>query len=711
VTLRTKIVAAWFIAAAGAIVAVGLVWIAWPARAPEFSAVRAAFTPSDAFLLDRDGAVIDTVRVDMKTRRFEWQSLTEISPAFVTAVVQGEDARFREHDGIDWRSVAGALRDRYVRGRHRGASTITMQVASLLQSQSRVREGPRAWWQKRNQVRLARALESRWTKDQILEAYLNLLHYRGELQGIAAASYVLAGKVPSGLSLSESLVIAALLPQPNATPERVAARACSRARNAGLTIACDEIERTADAVLENGSSRSAAPRFAPQLARSLLETAGQRVHTTLDAELQRAAQDILTRQLAQLATQNVRDGAVLVVDNESGAVLAYVGSAGTQSRSAQVDGVRAPRQAGSTLKPFLFGLALERRYLTAASLLKDSPVHLDTASGAYIPQDYDKQYKGLVSVRTALGNSLNIPAVRTLVLVGVEPFRDRLVDLGYAHITESGDFYGYSLALGSAEVTLWEQAQAYRTLARGGRAAPIHVVDTKAQDDDERVLPRDASFIVSDILSDPAARTLTFGVDNYLNTPFWSAAKTGTSKDMRDNWCIGFSSRYTVGVWVGNFEGDSMHDVSGVSGAAPVWREIMSRLHREAPSSAPQPPDTVVAATTRFEGGVETPRREWFMRDQQVAATTTIVPTQPAARIVSPPNGMVIAVDPDIPPGHQKVPISAEGASDDMRLTLNGKALASADRVMLWTPRVGTYELALADRNGKPIDKILFTVR
>ena len=180
---------------------------------------------------------------------------------------------------------------------------------------------------------------------------------------------------------------------------------------------------------------------------------------------------------------------------------------------------------------------------------------------------------------------------------------------------------------------------------------------------------------------------------------------------MRDNWCIGFSSRYTVGVWVGNFEGDSMHDVSGVSGAAPVWREIMSRLHREVSSYAPQPPDTVVAATTRFEGAVETPRREWFIRDQHVAATTTIVPIQPAARIVSPPNGMVIAIDPDIPPGHQKVPLSAEGASDDMRLTLNGNSLASADRVMLWTPRAGTYELALADRNGKAIDKILFTVR
>ena len=218
-------------------------------------------------------------------------------------------------------------------------------------------------------------------------------------------------------------------------------------------------------LLTHGVDSPPVPQLAPQLANTLLKAAGERVHTTLDANVQRLARDTLTRQLATLWSQNVRDGAVLVADNATGDVLAYVGSAGPRSRSREVDGVRALRQAGSTLKPFLYELAVERGYLTAASLLKDSPVHLDTATGAYIPQDYDKDFKGLVSVRTALGSSLNIPAVRALVLVGVEPFRDRLHALGYAQITESGDFYGYSLALGSAEVTLWEQAQAYRALA------------------------------------------------------------------------------------------------------------------------------------------------------------------------------------------------------------------------------------------------------
>jgi len=685
--------------------------IAWPARAPDFAAVRSGFTPSDAFMLDRNGTVLDTTRIDFEVRRFEWQPLPAISPALVAAVVRGEDARFWKHGGIDWRSVMGSARARFVHGRHRGASTITMQVASLLQSRPHSREGLRAWWYKRNQARLALALESRWTKEQILEAYLNLVYFRGELQGIGATAHLLAGKVPSGLSLPESLVIAALLPEPNGAPERIAARACGRALAAKMIANCDQLKATATLLLTHGVDSPPRPQLAPQLANTLLRTAGERVQTTLDISMQRLARDILSRQLSTLSASNVRDGAVLVADNATGDVLAYVGSAGPSSRSREVDGVRALRQAGSTLKPFLYELALERGYLTAASLLKDSPVHLDTASGAYMPQDYDKDFKGLVSVRTALGSSLNIPAVRALVLVGVEPFRDRLHELGYEQIKEDGDFYGLSLALGSAEVTLWQQAQAYRALAAGGRWSPLSVRVDRAAQAATSQLAGDATFIVSDILSDPAARALTFGLDNHLNTPFWSAAKTGTSKDMRDNWCVGFSSRYTVAVWVGNFEGDAMHDVSGVTGAAPVWREIMGALHQNVASVAPQPPAGVVAAATNFEPAVEPRRREWFLARQQQGEAVTITRAAQIARIVTPANGMVIASDPDIPPSHQKVLITAEGATAQMQLRLNGEKLASAGKSVLWTPQPGAHRLELQDANGRLVDGILFTVR
>jgi penicillin-binding protein 1C len=313
-------------------------------------------------------------------------------------------------------------------------------------------------------------------------------------------------------------------------------------------------------------------------------------------------------------------------------------------------------------------------------------------------------------MRTALGSSLNIPAVRALVLVGVEAFRDRLYELGYAGIFESGEYYGYSLALGSAEVSLWEQAQAYRALARGGRWAPIRL-QAGSNAPERKVMSGDASFIIADILGDRAARTVTFGLDNHLNTPYWSAAKTGTSKDMRDNWCVGFSQRFTVAVWVGNFEGDSMHDVSGITGAAPVWQEIMGALHTGLPFRSPQAPKGVAAAAVEFSPPVEPPRREWFMGDTGAQRIVAVAAHSEITRISSPANGMVIAIDPDIPMEFQRVPFSVKGGNSSMVLRLNGKEIGSAGRSQLWEPQIGAYQLSIEDADGAVLDKILFTVR
>ena len=476
--------------------AVVLIVAGWPVQVPAFETVRAAYVPSDAWLLDRNGVILDSKRIRFDVRRLAWVPLAEVSPALVTAIVDGEDRDFWQHRGIEWHSVLGAIRDQLLHHQRRGASTITMQLASLLQ-QRRNRIGIGAWLDKLAQVRTARTLERHWTKPQILEAYLNLLGYQGELQGIGAAAARLVGKTPAGLTVPESRVLAALLPQPAASAERVIARACARAMHAArarerTAIDCKSIRASAYSLLAdnghapidaNGNATASVDAtatasltgdaLAPQLAQRLLKIPGEQRRTTIDAATQRLARDILASHLTALADRNVRDGAALVLDNASGEVLAYVASAGPGSRAAAVDGVQAPRQAGSTLKPFLYEMAIERRYLTAASLLADSPLSLETANGVYLPQDYDHDFKGLVSVRTALAGSLNVPAVRTLVLVGLEAFRNRLHDLGYSGITHDGQYYGYSLALGSAEVTLWQQAQAYRSLARGGVWSPI----------------------------------------------------------------------------------------------------------------------------------------------------------------------------------------------------------------------------------------------
>jgi penicillin-binding protein 1C len=706
-----------WIASGSACIAVGLCAARWWGSAPpvpEFAAVKAEWISSDAYLLDRSGAVIDAQRMDFRVRRTAWTPLDAVSPALRAAIVDGEDRRFWRHAGVDFTALLGALRDLGARRQRRGASTITMQVAALLDPSVRAGDASGAWRRKLAQIRTARALESHWSKEQILEAYLNLLGFRGELQGIGAASQALAGKDPSGLTLPESLVLAALLPSPGARADRVVARACARAAARAIAPDCAAIRAAADAMLASyaheGGKPARSPHLAPHLARALLREPGERVRTTLDARVQRLALDTLVRHLEGLASRNVRDGAVLVVDNATGDVIAYVGSAGPQSRARDVDGVRARRQAGSTLKPFLYGLALERDYLTAASLLDDSPITLETRSGIYLPQNYDRDFKGLVSVRTALGSSLNVPAVRALVLVGVEPFRDRLHALGYSGITQPGDFYGYSLALGSAEVSLWEQVQAYRALARGGRWSPIRTRPT-SDAPDRPLLSEDASFVVADILSDRAARSVTFGLDSYLDTPFWSAAKTGTSKDMRDNWCIGFTRAFTVGVWVGNFEGDAMHDVSGVTGAAPVWQEIVEALHAQLPSPKPPAPAGVVTARARFAPAIEPPRDEWFLRAANRDAPQTIAAAEEIARIANPANGVVIAIDPDIPPARQRVALSARGAGDGMVLRLNGSLLGPAQREVMWRPERGAWLLALEDAAGHTLDSARFLVR
>ncbi|MBF9267268.1 penicillin-binding transpeptidase domain-containing protein, partial [Paracidovorax cattleyae] len=368
---------------------------------------------------------------------------------------------------------------------------------------------------------------------------------------------------------------------------------------------CEALDLFTTAALQRrdyAASEGLAPHFARQLLARTDGPVPSSVVSSLSAPLQRVAVQSLHQHLRELHGRNVEDGAVVVLDNATGEVLAWVGSSGLLSQAGEVDGVLAARQPGSTLKPFLYAQAIAQRRITAASLIEDSPAYIPTASGLYIPQNYDRQFKGWVSVRTALAASLNVPAVRTIAMVTPDAFFRQLLALGLP-LRETGDYYGYSLALGSAEMPLLHLANAYRALANGGRTGPVVFRPAPAggRRTGSRPAPAAAAaapaidpraaFIVGDILSDGNARARTFGTDSVLATRFWTAVKTGTSKDMRDNWAVGWSQRYTVGVWVGNAGGAPMHDVSGTSGAAPVWAEIMGWLHgRGVRSRAPEPP-------------------------------------------------------------------------------------------------------------------------
>jgi len=332
------------------------------------------------------------------------------------------------------------------------------------------------------------------------------------------------------------------------------------------------------------------------------------------------------------------------------------------------------------------------------------------ARGIYRPKNYDERYHGLVSVRLALASSLNIPAVRTLGLVGNENFLRKLRELGFGGLKEDGEFYGPSLALGSAEVSLWNLVNAYRALANGGVWSDSGFA--QAQKHNARLaFSPESAFLIGSILSDRESRSLTFGFEGPLATRFWTAVKTGTSKDMHDNWCIGFSSRYTVGVWVGNFSGAPMWNVSGMSGAAPIWLEVMNWLHRSEPSEAPMPPKGVRSLNVVAENGKQS-RIEWFIDGTEPSiATTTAQARQLHPKIVYPVDGTAMALDPDIPSERQKIFFDAKPADPRLRWMLNGKTIGNAGKPISWQAQPGGYSLALVDPEDRVVDRVTFSVK
>ena len=809
---------------------------------PDFETVRSSFRSSETLLLDRHGEVLHRLRTDFQVRRGAWVALGDTSPALRMALLLSEDRRFHEHSGVDWWAVSAAAWGNLWHERTRGASTLTMQLAGLLDpALQRPTSKARGLSQKWAQASAARELETRWRKDQILEAYLNLVPFRGEIVGIDALSHTLFGKSALALNAPESALAAALIRAPNAPASRVAERACRLLQQMQDPKAeCLSVDVLAGMTLHRRDwvpSEGVAPHLAQRLIRHVNEDlntalsdggAGEdtvtalhdghpTVRSTLDGPLQRLAIDTLRTQLRELQGRHVEDGAVVVLDNASGDVLAWVGSSGSLSRAAQVDGVMARRQPGSALKPFLYAQALAEHRLTAASLLDDSPAQLPTASGLYMPQNYDHRYQGWVSVRTALGSSLNIPAVRTLVMVSPDAFHQQLQRLGM-RFPEGSGYYGYSLALGSAEVSLLQLTNAYRVLANGGQWCPVnllpeahrrgapssltgpvehadglsaiapkpassssHEMSIRKDDESRQWQPEDchqaldagAAFIISDILSDRHARLPTFGLDSVLDTRFWSAVKTGTSKDMRDNWAVGYSQRYTVGVWVGNASGAPMHDVSGTSGAAPVWATLMRELHRHEASPPPSPPAGVVRqqvdfgeisetipeiagqdehgvqalsgerARTGDDGGthavkrpaIEAPRQEWFLagteqRHFSPPATVSASndtrtrkgdgahagrqdpdPSALPARIVAPAPETIIALDPDIPPANQQLRLEASaGVPTDLHWFIDEQPVGQGARVG-WMPLPGRHTITLRDARGGVLDVRRIEVR
>lgn len=550
--------------------------------------------------------------------------LDRISPQFIKAIIAAEDGGFYQHGALDLKAIVRSLMEAIkTRQINSGASTITMQLARMLEP------APRTLSAKFKEVWLSWRLAAGMSKDDILHAYVNRLPMGGNIYGVEAASRIYFGIPASDLNLAQASLLAALPNNPTylnpyeywtSLKKRQKYVLDRLAKEGYITSTTSHLTYQEQIPLQpRSSSIIAAPHFLFWLYGTLAQNEESKlsyVKTTIDRPLQQFVEAQVRQIISTLAPHNVQQAAALVIDNHTGEILAYVGSTDYFAKAQQGsnDGVQALRQPGSTLKPFLYQLALEKRLIRPNTILADVPTHYAIPGAKiYSPNDYTETFSGPVRIRIALANSLNIPAVRVLEKVGVPVFLKRLHELGFQHLDRDPEYYGLGLTLGSGEVSLWELARAYFILARQGDIIPLKSTDRQTKIRSPIIPPLvkgevSSWAIITDILSDRYARAKAFGVDSVLNLPFSAAVKTGTSSNFRDTWTVGFTNDYTVATWVGNFNGEPMQQVSGVVGAAPLWHRIMLHLHHNyEPKPLPSPVGMVKRPICAISGLKPTP--------------------------------------------------------------------------------------------------------
>jgi penicillin-binding protein 1C len=600
-----------------------------------------------------------------------------VQEAFVTA----EDKRFYTHRGVDWTARLHAAWTNVTSLRAvRGASTITEQVVRMIHPR------PRTLWSRWVEGFDAMRLERRFGKGEILEFYLNQVPYARMRRGVKQAAREYFDRDLDTLSAKDALALAVLVRSPSRLDLKKGTKAIEKpieslaARLHERGILSDlELERIEADPLQvtPGDLRIDAAHFVARVNGDGSES----VATTLDGSLQRRVQQLLDRQIEGLANRGVTDGAVLAVDHTTDEILVWANGGGfTQGEGGQIDMVTIPRQPGSTLKPFVYALALERGW-TAATVLEDEPIAEAVGSGLHNFRNYSRHYYGPIRLREALGNSLNVPAVKTIQFTGRVDFFELLGKLGVSSLTEHPDFYGDGLALGNGELSLFELVSAYAVLARGGTRRPLKwKLDNGSGRQEHRVLSPETASLVADILSDPEARALEFGRSSVLTLPLQTAVKTGTSNDYRDAWTVGFTHRYTVGVWMGNVDRRPMHEVTGSIGPALVFRALMAELHRNRETkplylsrklrqvaicreSGALPSSSCPRTMEWFRPRTE-PRSQCPKHSRALAASSS----RGEVRIAKPSPGLHLALDPRIPDELEKFPLELESLPQGARV-------------------------------------------
>ncbi|MEM7538440.1 MAG: transglycosylase domain-containing protein [Chloroflexota bacterium] len=564
------------------------------------------------YIYDRNGILLAEL---FNEGRRAWVSIDRISPHLIQATIATEDASFYDNPGVDLaRTVGAALQNAEEGEIVSGASTITMQLARNLFLSVEDRAKP-SIERKVSEVNWARQLTVMYTKDELLEMYLNMLNYGRFAYGPEAAAQIYFGKSAASLTLSEATFLAGLPQQPaTLNPYKNFPAAKLRQRIVLNLMVRHEFmsQDEADAVYEErlvlrgdmDYEPNLAPHFVQYLVQQLDSKLGQgftarsglHIYTTLDLRIQRLAEAVMREKVAELQPEYGMSNAALVAMRPGdGEVLALVGSLdfNDESIDGQVNVALSRRQPGSVIKPIFYATALSDNLISPASVLWDTPVIYDMGADiVYQPLNFDNKHRGLVTVRTALANSYNVPIVKLLNRMGIDRGLEAAQAMGVQSLTEDQRYYGLSLALGGGEVRLIDMATAYHTMANRGRYVepkvvrsvrdsqfqPTPLITKIEQDEPVQVISPEAAFLITDIMSDNAARAPTFPPDSPLRLSRPAAAKTGTTTDWRDNWTIGYTPYLLAGVWVGNSDGRPMIDSTGASGAGPIWNAFMEAV-------------------------------------------------------------------------------------------------------------------------------------
>ena len=635
--------------------------------------------------------VLDRNRTPLNiTYQNQWNThdyvpLYEIPEFLQQAFIISEDKRFYSHSGTDWTArLNAAWQNLRAMGGVRGASTISEQVVKMLHPRKRT------LWTRWLEGFEAQILEKFHSKAEILEFYLNEVPFASNRRGVVQAARLFFDRDLDTLSRKEILTLAVMVRAPSRFDirkgtDRVTGRVT---RLAGLFLKQGLIDKkTSDDIIRDNIRLKTSDLtvdaghfvdFIFSNSSSYLNRSDGQIITTLDATMQSTAKNILDNQVRTLSGNGVKNGAILIVDNKTREVLSWVvnGTRSSDVPGSWIDTVSTPRQPGSTLKPFVYALALERGW-SAATVIDDSPLSEPVGTGLHSYNNYSRIHYGKLPLRECLGNSLNIPALKALRFIGIDTFLSTLHKLGMQSLQQQPDFYGDGLVLGNGEITMYELVQAYSTLANRGVYLPLKFMlnDFPGMEESPvRIFSPEVASIMGNILSDSNARRLEFGSGGVLNFPVQTAVKTGTSNDYRDAWAVGYNNDYTVGVWMGNLDRTAMDRITGAKGPGIVLRSIFAELNRNQDTEALYLSPKLVRIDVCRDTGLPADGEcltysEWFIPGSSFGmASDSLSNAKEEIEIIQPSPGLRLAMDPRIPDDQESFMFSLSGFSGNSRV-------------------------------------------